>query len=104
MHAIRAAVRVFAGRGGTILLTGGGLAVAPHADWASLGLGKAALRNLAQGLAPALATRGMRIATATVATLVAPGSTEAEGVAETLWRLAADPDAGWEAVYPAPAA
>ncbi len=101
LHVIRAAVGLFGDRGGTILVTGGGLALSPHADWASLGLGKAALRNLVQGLAPALAERGIRIGLATVATLVAPASAEAAGVAETLWTLATDPNAGWERAFPA---
>lgn len=99
-NTIRAAVGQFGARGGTILVTGGGLAVAPHAGYASLGVGKAALRNLVQGLAPDLARRNIRIATATVATLVSPDSAEAQGVANTFWDLATDPSASWEAVYP----
>ena len=101
LHVIRAAARLFEGRAGAILVTGGGLALAPHADWASLGLGKAALRNVVQGLVPALAERNIRIAMATVAALVAPASAEAAGVADTLWTLATDPDAGWERTFPA---
>jgi len=100
LNTIRAAESVFADRGGTILVTGGGLAVQPHASYASLGLGKAALRNLVEGLAPDLDRRGIRIAIATVATLVAPDSAEANGVAETLWALASDPSTGWERTYP----
>jgi NAD(P)-dependent dehydrogenase (short-subunit alcohol dehydrogenase family) len=100
LNTIRAAEQVFADRGGTILVTGGGLAVHPHASWASLGLGKAALRNVVEGLAPDLAGRGIRIAIATVATLVAPDSADAQGVAKTLWSLATQPEAGWERTYP----
>jgi NAD(P)-dependent dehydrogenase (short-subunit alcohol dehydrogenase family) len=98
-HAIRAAAGLFDGRGGTILVTGGGLAVHPHASYASLGAGKAALRNLVEGLVPELKDRGIRIGIATVNTLVAPDSPEARGVAGAFWTLAAD--AGWEIVYPA---
>ncbi len=101
MHTIRAAHELFKDRGGTILVTGGGLAVAPHASYASLGAGKAALRNLVQGLAPDLAERGIRIATATVGTLVAPGSKEAADVADVFWTLATSSHPAWEAVYPA---
>lgn len=101
LHVIRAAAGLFEGRAGTILVTGGGLALAPHADWASLGLGKAALRNVVQGLVPALAERNIRIRMATVATLVAPASAEASGVADTLWTLATDPNSGWEQTFPA---
>jgi NAD(P)-dependent dehydrogenase (short-subunit alcohol dehydrogenase family) len=101
LHTIRAAVDRFGTGGGTILITGGGLGVTPHASYASLGVGKAALRNIVQALAEPLAERNIRIATATVATLVGPGSPEAVGVADTLWDLATNPAAAWEAVYPA---
>lgn len=100
LHTIRAAVRQFAGRGGTILITGGGLGVAPHASYASLGVGKAALRNIVQALAEPLAAQNIKIAIATVATLVDPGSAEAHGVADTVWQLATGPSPGWEVVYP----
>jgi NAD(P)-dependent dehydrogenase (short-subunit alcohol dehydrogenase family) len=98
----RAAVGRFEGRGGTILVTGGGLGVTPHSSWASLGVGKAGLRNIVQGLAEPLAQQGVRIATVTVSTLVSPGSREAEDVADAFWRLATDANAPWEVVYPAP--
>ncbi|CAN7703917.1 SDR family oxidoreductase [Neorhizobium sp. LjRoot104] len=101
LHTIRASVELFGERGGTILVTGGGLAVSPHAGYASLGLGKAALRNVVEGLAGPLAERGIRIAVATIATIVGPGSTEAREAADTIWTLATDPIAGWETVYPA---
>jgi NAD(P)-dependent dehydrogenase (short-subunit alcohol dehydrogenase family) len=102
LHTIRAAVAQFGTRRGTILLTGGGLGIAPHESYASLGLGKAALRNVVQALAEPLAAKGIRIALATVATSVIPGSSEARGVADTFWHLATDPEASWEAAYPAP--
>lgn len=101
LHTIRAAVDRFGERGGAILFTGGGLGIAPDAGWASLGIGKAALRNLARGLAPSLAPRGIRVATVTVATLVAPGSREARDVAEAVWTVATAPEAPWETHYPA---
>ena len=101
LHTIRAAVAQFGARGGIILVTGGGLGVTPHADWASLGVGKAGLRNIVQALAAPLEARGIRIGIATVATLVSPGSAEAKEVADVFWQLATDPDARWEVVYPA---
>ncbi len=100
-NTIRAATEVFGSRGGTILVTGGGLGVHPSADWAVLGAAKAALRNMVQGLAEPLAQNGIRIGLATVATLVSPGSDEASGAAEVFWTLATDPNASWEAVFPA---
>lgn len=101
LHSIRAATELFDARGGTILVTGGGLGVYPSADWAVLGAGKAALRNIVQGLAEPLAEQGIGIRIATVATLVSPGSDEANAAADVFWTLATDPDAAWEAVYPA---
>ena len=100
-NTIRAATDVFGSRGGTILVTGGGLGVHPSADWAVLGAGKAALRNMVQGLAGPMAEQGIRIRIATVATLVSPGSDEASGAADVFWTLATGPNAAWEAVYPA---
>ncbi len=101
LHTIRASTDLFGAGGGTILVTGGGLAVSPHAGYASLGLGKAALRNVVEGLAGPLAERGIRIGVATIATLVGPGSAEAREAADTIWTLATDPNSDWEAVYPA---
>jgi NAD(P)-dependent dehydrogenase (short-subunit alcohol dehydrogenase family) len=101
-NTIRAATELFGARGGTILVTGGGLGTNPSADWAVLGAGKAALRNMVQGLAGPLVARGIRIRIATVATLVGPGSEEARGAADVFWALATDPNAAWEAVYPRP--
>lgn len=99
-NTIRAATELFGTRGGTILITGGGLGVHPSADWAVLGAGKAALRNLVQGLSGPLDQQAIRIRIATVATLVGPGSEEARGAADVFWALATDPNAPWEAVYP----
>lgn len=104
LNTVRAAVALFGERGGTILVTGGGLGITPHESYASLGLGKAALRNIVQGLAGPLAAQGIRIALATVATLVAPGSQEAQDVADIFWRMATDPASPWEIVYPTPVA
>jgi NAD(P)-dependent dehydrogenase (short-subunit alcohol dehydrogenase family) len=100
LHTIRAAVAQFGDRGGTILVTSGSLAVEPMADYASLGLGKAALRNLVQGLVAPLAERDIRIAMASIATLVLPSSAEAASSAELLWTLATDRSAPWEATWP----
>lgn len=100
LHAIRAAAAQFGTRGGTILVTGGGLAINPHESYASLGIGKAALRNGVQALVDPLAAQRIRIAMVTVSTLVAPGSTEAEDVANCFWDLATNEVAAWEAVYP----
>jgi NADP-dependent 3-hydroxy acid dehydrogenase YdfG len=101
MYAVRAAARAFSERGGTILMTGGGLALEPHPAYASLGVGKAAIRNLVQGISGELAQRNIHIATVTVGTLIAPGSYEAAGVADAFWQMAHDRSLGWESFYPA---
>ncbi|MEC3947548.1 SDR family oxidoreductase [Sphingobium sp. HWE2-09] len=46
INTIRAATESFGSRGGTILVTGGGLGVHPSADWAVLGAGKTWCRGL----------------------------------------------------------
>ncbi|WP_428680411.1 SDR family NAD(P)-dependent oxidoreductase [Sphingopyxis sp.] len=102
LHAIRAAAVQFGERGGTILVTGGGLAIAPHESYASLGIGKAGLRNGVQALVDPLAAKGIRIAMVTVSTLVSPGSAEAVDVADRFWQLATDETAPWEVTYPEP--
>lgn len=97
---IRAAVDVFGTRGGVVLLTGGGFALYPQANWATLSIGKAGIRNVAEGLHSAFADRNIRVGTVTVATFVQPNSTESAGVAERFWELASNPASGWELVYP----
>jgi short-subunit dehydrogenase len=53
--------------GGTVLLTGGGLALQPSAQVASLSIGKAALRAYAQVLHEEQAERGVHVSTVTIA-------------------------------------
>jgi NADP-dependent 3-hydroxy acid dehydrogenase YdfG len=62
--------------GGSVLFTGGGLALNPEygGDVLSLTAGKAALRAMVLALAPKLAERGIHAATVTVAGTVAPGT------------------------------
>lgn len=59
---------------GTILLTGGGFAHEPAANYASLSLGKAALRNLTYTLAQELGAHGIHVATVTVYGFVQSGT------------------------------
>lgn len=99
LHTIRAAVSLFSDHGGTILVTGGGIATNPNANAASLGVGKAALRNVVEALVKPLSERGIRIATATVRAKVLPGSRESAGVADVMWELATNPAATWELDY-----
>lgn len=84
-----------AGRG-TILLTGGGLALEPKAAQAALSLGKSATRALALCLAQELAPEGLHVATVTVAGWVRPATAfSPEIVAEAFWELHGEAKEGW---------
>jgi NAD(P)-dependent dehydrogenase (short-subunit alcohol dehydrogenase family) len=84
-------------RVGTILLTGGGLALRPSAPLASLSLGKAALRSLAFALAEELAPDDIHVATVTIAGTIAPGTYfDPDRIAEVYWNLHAQPQADWQ--------
>lgn len=100
LFTVRAAVEIYGLRGGAILLTGGGAAMYPHANYPSLSIGKAGVRNIAQGLHPALAEKNIRIGTVTVCAGIQPGSKEAADVADCFWSLATNASSGWEITYP----
>lgn len=73
---------------GTILFTGGGLALTPYPDYASLAVGKAGLRNLAYSLGAELEPDGIQVATVTIAGFVKPGTHfDPELIAEKYWAL-----------------
>jgi NAD(P)-dependent dehydrogenase (short-subunit alcohol dehydrogenase family) len=59
---------------GTLLFTGGGLALYPSPQAPSLSVGKAGIRALAKMLAEELAPSGVRVGTVTIAGEVAPGT------------------------------
>lgn len=81
-----------AGRG-TILFTGGGLALDPT-GWlpaASLAIGKAGLRSLALTLHAELAPQGIHAGTVTIAGMVAVGTAfDPDRIAEAFWALHQD--------------
>jgi len=80
-----------AGRG-TIIFTGGGLALAPQTDFASLSIGKAAVRSLAFALAQELEGTGIHVGTVTVCGYVQEGTHfSPELIAEQMWRLHSQP-------------
>ena len=89
-------------RSGTIVLTGGGLALAPNSEFISLSIGKAGIRALALGTFESLKLKGIHIATVTVSAAVAPDSEAAEAVAERFWQLHSQPIDKWtaEVTYP----
>jgi short-subunit dehydrogenase len=82
---------MIAARKGTILLTGGGSALHPSAAMASLGVGKAAIRNLAFALAEELQPKGIRVATVTIQGFIKPGTPfDPDKIAPVFWQLHQD--------------
>ncbi|SEM16582.1 short chain dehydrogenase [Stigmatella aurantiaca] len=87
---------------GTILLTGGALAVDPMPLYASLAIGKAGLRNLAFSLAKEMEPQGIHVATVTICGFIQAGTRfDPDRIAEEYWRLHAQPVGTWnhESVY-----
>jgi NAD(P)-dependent dehydrogenase (short-subunit alcohol dehydrogenase family) len=89
---------------GTILFTGGGLALNPQygAGLASLTAGKSALRGLTYALAAEFADDGVHVATVTVAGPIAPGTAFGpERIADRYWALHTEPRSAWsvETIY-----
>jgi short-subunit dehydrogenase len=80
---------------GTILLTGGALALYPSADYLTVSIGKAGIRAMTEALFPQLAKGGVHIATVTVAKSVSPGSSDAKQVADEFWNLHNQPRDKW---------
>ncbi|MFB9760883.1 SDR family oxidoreductase [Ectobacillus funiculus] len=73
---------------GTILLTGGGLALHPYADYTSLAIGKAGIRNLAYSLHQELSPKGIYVGTLTIKGFVQEGTYfSAENIANTFYSM-----------------
>lgn len=87
-----------AASGGTILWTGGGLALAPQfgAPVPALAAGKSALRGLTFAMADAFAAEGIHLCTVTIAGTVAPGTPfDPEKIAEAFVAMHAQPREAW---------
>ena len=97
LTAIRAAApAMVAGGGGTILMTGGGLSLAPQYGGAVpiLTAVKSALRGFVHASAPAFAAQNLRLCTVTIAGQVAPGTAfDPDEIAGAFWSMhdAAEP-------------
>jgi NAD(P)-dependent dehydrogenase (short-subunit alcohol dehydrogenase family) len=81
---------MMAGGGGSILLTGGGLALRPEygTPVPALTAVKSALRGFVHASAPDFAAQGLRLGTVTVAGQVAPGGPfDPARIAEAFWTL-----------------
>jgi NAD(P)-dependent dehydrogenase (short-subunit alcohol dehydrogenase family) len=93
-----------AGRG-TVLVTGGGLALHPSAGNAGLAVQKAGVRSLALTLAQELGPAGVHVATVTVNGLIQPGTYyDPDRIAEEFWTLHTEPSGEWrtEVLYHQP--
>lgn len=78
----------FAEKQGAILITGGGLALQPYADYLPLSMDKAALRAMVLALTPVLKAKGIYIGTVQVTGAI--GSNEhfaPKTIAEKFWEL-----------------
>ena len=84
--------------GGTILVTGGGLALTPSPVFGPLSIGKAALRALTLVAARDLDREGIHLATLTIQGFVADdGAITPAQAADALWELHEQTrDAGWD--------
>lgn len=85
---------------GTLLFTGGGLALQPAGALAALSVGKAAIRAWALALHQDLAPQGVHAATVTVAGLVASGTRfDPDAIADWYWRMHVQPPEDWQAEH-----
>ena len=78
----------FAEKHGAILITGGGLAIQPYADYLPLSMDKTALRAMVQALTPVLNAKGIYIGTVQVTGVI--GSNEKylpKNIAEEFFKL-----------------
>jgi NAD(P)-dependent dehydrogenase (short-subunit alcohol dehydrogenase family) len=93
------APRMAGNGGGTVVLTGG--MPEPVPEVASLSLGKAGVRALAELLAKAYGPSGIHVATVTVGGGVALGSAfDPDEIAERYWQLHLQPEDEWELLVP----
>lgn len=84
-------------RAGTILLTGGGLALDPYPTYASLAIGKAGIRSLALCLYKELSPMGIHVSTVTICGFIRPGTAfDADVIAGRYWELHLQSHEVWE--------
>lgn len=82
---------------GVIFFTGGGTAIKAPAMLASLGIGKAAIRNLTFSLADECKDYGIHVATITISGMVKAGTHfDPDLIADEFWRLYQQPQGAWE--------
>lgn len=75
-------------REGTILITGGGIAITPNPEYASLSIGKAGVRSLTYSLAQELKAHNVYVGTVSIGGYVAKGTFyDPDQIAEKYWEL-----------------
>ncbi len=74
---------------GTLLFTGGGLALQPYPEYGSLSIGKAALRSYAHQLSHELRFTDIKVGTVTIRGLVSPDDKKYNptAIAQEFWKL-----------------
>ncbi len=98
--AVQAALPSLRATGGTVLLTGGGLALKPYAPMGVLSLGKAGMRTVAGLLADDLAEHGVRVRTLIInGTIEAGTAFDPEHIADAFWAFHTDPGDEVERVF-----
>jgi short-subunit dehydrogenase len=98
--AVQAALPDLEATGGRVSFTGGGIALAPRAEYGVLALGKAAMRAAGLALAQELAPRGVSLRMLTVNGFIRPGGRfDPDRIAEAFWTHLVDPDADVERIY-----
>jgi NAD(P)-dependent dehydrogenase (short-subunit alcohol dehydrogenase family) len=98
LHCAQLAVPAMKAAGtGTVLFTGGGLALEPFPAAAALAAGKAGARNLGVSLALELEPAGIHVAVVTVCGRVEPGTAfDPDLIADVYWELHSQPPGSWE--------
>lgn len=82
---------------GSILFTGGGLALEPEPHASSLAIGKAAIRNLAFGLYKELAPFHIHVETVTICGYVQEKTRFSPGnISESFFHLHQQPEGQWD--------
>ena len=97
--AVQAALADLQAHKGSVLLTGGGFALYPSAEFGVLSVGRAGLRATALTLAADLAPSGVKVRTVTIAGTISPGSPlDPDLLAELFWQVHLQPDSPVETV------
>lgn len=89
-------------RKGTIIFTGGGLAIEPYPEWASLAAGKAALRAYSIALHKEVAAEGVHVANIAICGIIEPGGPfDPDLIADRYWEIHQEAPASFsrEAIY-----